>query len=40
MTLSRLSGWASTLRLWQDGEAYLASLPVQPTMIERAAVID
>jgi peptidyl-prolyl cis-trans isomerase A (cyclophilin A) len=26
-------------RLWNDGEAYLASLPEQPTMIERAVVL-
>lgn len=26
-------------RLWTDGEAYLESLPVEPTMIERATVL-
>ncbi|HEX6997800.1 MAG TPA: peptidylprolyl isomerase [Gammaproteobacteria bacterium] len=26
-------------RLWRDGEAYLDSLPVKPTMIERATVL-
>jgi cyclophilin family peptidyl-prolyl cis-trans isomerase len=27
-------------RLWDDGEAYLASLPAQPTMIEHAEVVE
>lgn len=27
-------------RLWNDGEAYLASLPQQPTMIESAEVVE
>jgi cyclophilin family peptidyl-prolyl cis-trans isomerase len=34
------SGGLDQGRLWADGGAYLDSLPVKPTMIERAAVID
>src|SRR5690606_28143950 len=32
------SGGLNQMRLWADGDAYLESLEVQPTMIERAAV--
>jgi cyclophilin family peptidyl-prolyl cis-trans isomerase len=32
------SGGLDQQRLWNDGDAYLASLPVKPTMIERAVV--
>jgi peptidyl-prolyl cis-trans isomerase A (cyclophilin A) len=32
------SGGLDQGRLWNDGEAYLASLPVKPTMIEKATV--
>lgn len=34
------SGGLDQARLWQEGEAYLASLDEQPTMIEDAEVID
>jgi cyclophilin family peptidyl-prolyl cis-trans isomerase len=34
------SGGLDQQRLWQDGGAYLESLAVKPTMIERAAVIE
>lgn len=33
------SGGLDQGRLWNDGEAYLASLPVKPTMITTAAVV-
>jgi hypothetical protein len=32
------SGGLDQERLWNDGEAYLASLSVKPTMIEEAVV--
>ena len=32
------SGGLDQGRLWADGGAYLESLPVKPTMIERAVV--
>jgi cyclophilin family peptidyl-prolyl cis-trans isomerase len=34
------SGGLDQDRLWRDGGAYLASLPVKPTMIERATVVE
>jgi cyclophilin family peptidyl-prolyl cis-trans isomerase len=34
------SGGLDQDRLWSDGAAYLASLPVKPTMIERATVVE
>ena len=33
-------GGLDQARLWSNGDQYLASLPVQPTMIERAYVLD
>ena len=33
------SGGLDQVRLWANGDAYLASLPVQPTMIVRATVL-
>jgi hypothetical protein len=34
------SGGLNQDRLWADGEAYLESLPVKPTMIEKATIAD
>ena len=34
------SGGLDQERLWADGGAYLESLPVKPTMIERAVVVE
>jgi cyclophilin family peptidyl-prolyl cis-trans isomerase len=34
------SGGLDQGRLWSDGDAYLASLPVKPTMIESATVVE
>jgi cyclophilin family peptidyl-prolyl cis-trans isomerase len=34
------SGGLDQGSLWRNGEAYLASLPVKPTMIERAVLVD
>jgi cyclophilin family peptidyl-prolyl cis-trans isomerase len=34
------SGGLDQDRLWRDGEAYLASLQIKPTMIERATVVE
>jgi cyclophilin family peptidyl-prolyl cis-trans isomerase len=34
------SGGLDQDRLWSDGAAYLASLPVKPTMIERATMVE
>jgi hypothetical protein len=33
------SGGLDQGRLWNDGEAYLASLPVKPTMITAATIV-
>ena len=34
------SGGLDQGRLWSNGGAYLDSLPIKPTMIERAVVVD
>jgi cyclophilin family peptidyl-prolyl cis-trans isomerase len=34
------SGGLDQAQLWSDGDAYLASLPVKPTMIENAIVVE
>jgi hypothetical protein len=34
------SGGLDQGRLWSNGETYLASLPVKPTMIQTAEVVE